>query len=127
MCSVILTCSVSNVCWTEDVSVIVRWKYVLFCSMFGKDSPWTVHGLLVDQLLVDQQLVDQLLSMDRPWLAVFGVRCSMFGCSVFDVMFGEKYDLFCSCSAMMCSVFDRRSTRTFVSVRQTMFGINPGF
>ena len=81
MCSVILTCSVSNVCWTEDVSVIVRWKYVLFCSMFGKDSPWTVHGLLVDQLL----------SMDSPWLAVFGVRCSMFGCSVFDVMFGEKY------------------------------------
>ena len=61
MCSVILTCSVSNVCWTEDVSVIVRWKYVLFCSMFGKDSPWTVHGLLVDQVLVDQQPVDQLL------------------------------------------------------------------
>ncbi len=61
MCSVILTCSVSNVCWTEDVSVIVRWKYVLFCSMFGKNSPWTVHGLLVDQLLVDQHLVDQQL------------------------------------------------------------------
>ena len=103
--------------------------------MFGKDSPWTVHGLLVDQVLVDQQLVDQLLdqqlvdqlSMDRPWLASFGVRCCMFGCSVFDVMFGEKYDLFCSCSAMMCSVFDRRSTRTFVSVRQTMFGTNPAF
>ena len=33
MFSVILTCSVSNVCWPEDVSVVVRWADVLFCSM----------------------------------------------------------------------------------------------
>ena len=41
----ILTCSVSNVCWTEDVSVLVRWKDVLFCSML--DRRWVGwQGLL---------------------------------------------------------------------------------
>ena len=44
----ILTCSVSNVRPTKDVSVRVRWTDVLFCSMFGNDSPWTVHGLSMD-------------------------------------------------------------------------------
>ena len=34
--------------------------------MFGKDSLWTVHGLLVGQLLVDQQLVDQQLVDQQP-------------------------------------------------------------
>ena len=29
----ILTCWNSNACWTENVSVIVRFKDVLFCSM----------------------------------------------------------------------------------------------
>ena len=29
----ILTCWVSNACWTENVSVIVRFKDVLFCSV----------------------------------------------------------------------------------------------
>ena len=41
-----------------------------------------VDQQLVDQQLLDQQLVDQLLSMDRPWLAVFGVRCSDVRCSM---------------------------------------------
>ena len=39
------------------------------------------HLKLVDQMLVDQ-LVDDQLSMDRPWLAVFGVRCSDVRCSM---------------------------------------------
>ena len=36
----ILTCWNSNTCWTENVSVIVRFKDVLFCSMLDTYILW---------------------------------------------------------------------------------------
>ena len=36
----ILTCWNSNACWTENVSVIVRFKDVLFCSMLDTYILW---------------------------------------------------------------------------------------
>ena len=84
----ILTCWNSNACWTENVSVIVRFKDVLFCSMLD-----IYFGCLVGWLaswpagrpagrLASWQMLD--------------VRCWVLECWMFDVMFGQKNVLFCS-------------------------------
>ena len=53
------------------------------------------------------------------------VRCSMFGCSMFDVMFGQADVVLCQCSTYDLLVFDGLFDLTFVSDRLTLFSAGP--
>ena len=56
---------------------------------------------------------------------MFGVWCSMFGCSMFDVMFGQADVMLCYCWTYDLLVFEGVFDLTFVSVRLTLSSAGP--
>ena len=104
----ILTCWNSNACWTENVSVIVRFKDVLFCSMLdtyfgrptGRPAGWPAG---------------------RCWM--LGVGCWSVGCSM--LCSDRKMFCFVRCWANVCWCSATCWILTFVGVGLTMFGTYP--
>ena len=65
----------------------------MLCSVFGRGGrPWQDVCSVMPPSTEDAMLCSVRCSEEGGWL---DVRCSMFGCSMFDVMFGQADVMLC--------------------------------